>query len=253
MRHPRIITPLPGPRAEALIALDSRYVSLVHPGLSSRGRKSRGTWVTDPDGNEFLDFTSGIAVCATGHCHPRVVEAIKDQADRLLHMSGTDFYYTPQIILAEKLASLVPGGRSSQGLFRQLGGRGCGGGFKLARWHTRREWNTPFSARSTGAPWARSPSRPARPYRKEYSPFVPGITHIPYLTATAVPRGCAILDATWPACDGSKTPFSVPPFLPTKLQPSLSNPYRGRGIHRASSRIPPRTAAPRRQLRDLLL
>ena len=66
--------------------------------------KAKGLWVHDVDGNIFLDFTAGIAVCATGHCHPRVIKAIKKQADLLLHMSGTDFYYTPQIILAKKLA-----------------------------------------------------------------------------------------------------------------------------------------------------
>lgn len=197
----------------------------VYPLVAER---AEGLWVTDPDGNEFLDFTSGIAVCATGHCHPRVVEAIKDQADRLLHMSGTDFYYTPQIILAEKLASLVPGGGHRKVFFGNSGAEAVEAAFKLARWNTRRELNIAFFGAFHGRTMgALSLTASKAIQKRNYSPLVPGITHILTLTATAVPRGCAILDATWPACDGSKTPFSVPPFLPTKLQPSLSNPYRG--------------------------
>ena len=105
MKLPDIKTSLPGPRAAALIDTDRAHVSpsytRVYPLVAERGE---GLWIRDPDGNIFLDFTSGIAVCATGHCHPLVVNAIKKQADQLLHMSGTDFYYTPQIALAEKLA-----------------------------------------------------------------------------------------------------------------------------------------------------
>jgi 4-aminobutyrate aminotransferase len=110
MRYPKIQTALPGPRALELIQKDTAYVSpsytRIYPLVAERGE---GLWIEDPDGNSFLDFTAGIAVCATGHCHPRVVKAIQDQAERLLHMSGTDFYYTPQIHLAEKLAHLAPG------------------------------------------------------------------------------------------------------------------------------------------------
>ena len=108
MRRPVIKTSLPGPVASKLIDVDKKYVSpsytRTYPLVVDQGH---GLWVRDVDGNEFLDFTAGIAVCSTGHCHPKVVESIKKQADRLLHMSGTDFYYKPQIALAEKLAALV--------------------------------------------------------------------------------------------------------------------------------------------------
>jgi 4-aminobutyrate aminotransferase len=94
---PHIRTELPGPKARRLIEGDERYTSpsytRVYPLAVKRGR---GAVVEDVDGNLFLDFTAGIAVCATGHCHPRVVRAIRRQAGRLLHMSGTDFYYGPQ-------------------------------------------------------------------------------------------------------------------------------------------------------------
>ena len=106
MRRPLIKTDLPGPEAARLIQVDQTYVSPSYTRIYPLVVKNaQGLWVTDADDNSFLDFTAGIAVCATGHCHPRVVQAIKDQADRLLHMSGTDFYYEPQIVLARKLAS----------------------------------------------------------------------------------------------------------------------------------------------------
>src|ERR1700723_1565723 len=108
---PHLLTALPGPRATAVIERDAQVLSpsytRCYPLVASRGE---GSIVEDVDGNRFLDFNAGIAVVATGHCHPRVVEAIREQAGRLIHMSGTDFYYEPLANLAEKLASLAPGG-----------------------------------------------------------------------------------------------------------------------------------------------
>ena len=115
-KMPTIKTALPGPKAKQLIKLDKSYVSpsytRVYPLVVDQ---AEGLWVHDVDGNVFLDFTAGIAVNATGHCHPHVVKAIQRQAGKLLHMSGTDFYYTPQIQLAEKLASLVRMALKSEG------------------------------------------------------------------------------------------------------------------------------------------
>ena len=108
---PEIKTPLPGPKAAELIARDARAMSpsftRAYPFVMDHGR---GCWVTDVDGNRFLDFTAGIAVVTTGHSHPKVVAAIKDQADHFLHMSGTDFYYQSEIELAERLEDrILPG------------------------------------------------------------------------------------------------------------------------------------------------
>src|SRR3954454_18859977 len=102
---PKIHTNLPGPKGRALLERDERYMSpsytRIYPLVVARGS---GAVIEDVDGNRFLDFTAGIAVTATGHCHPRVVAAIQDQAATLIHMSGTDFYYAPQIDLAQRLA-----------------------------------------------------------------------------------------------------------------------------------------------------
>src|ERR1044072_2432503 len=107
---PEIRTELPGPRAQTLFNRDQQYVSpsytRVYPLVVERGS---GAVIEDVDGNLYLDCTAGIAVTSTGHCHPTVVEAIQDQAGKLLHMSGTDFYYQPQIDLAQRLGELGPG------------------------------------------------------------------------------------------------------------------------------------------------
>src|SRR5262249_6072795 len=107
---PCLVGPVPGPHAQAIIARDHRTGSpsytRPYPLVASRGE---GAMVEDVDGNRFLDFNAGIAVVATGHCHPRVVAAIQEQAARLIHMSGTDFYYEGLVDLAEKLAAAAPG------------------------------------------------------------------------------------------------------------------------------------------------
>src|SRR5213592_3295012 len=119
---PSIKTTLPGPKARTLLERDQRFTSpsytRIYPLVCARGS---GAVIEDVDGNLFLDFTAGIAVTATGHCHPKVVAAIQDQAAKLIHMSGTDFYYQPQIDLAERLARVAPGPTPKKGFFCNSG------------------------------------------------------------------------------------------------------------------------------------
>jgi 4-aminobutyrate aminotransferase len=100
---PKLVCPLPGPKARAAVEADHRLISpsytRSYPMVAKRGR---GVIVEDVDGNEFLDFSAGIAVTSTGHCHPEVVAAIQKQAAELIHMSGTDFYYESMVTLAER-------------------------------------------------------------------------------------------------------------------------------------------------------
>jgi 4-aminobutyrate aminotransferase len=197
MKLPQIKTALPGPRAKKLIKLDKSFVSpsytRVYPLVADKGD---GLWVHDVDGNIFLDFTAGIATNATGHCHPQVVRAIQQQAKRLLHMSGTDFYYTPQILLAEKLAALAPGPRTKRAYFGNSGAEAVEAAFKLARWHTKRELNIAFFGAFHGRTMgALSLTASKTVQKKNYNPFVPGITHIPY----AYCYRCAY-NLTYPKC-----------------------------------------------------
>src|SRR3954463_6914229 len=137
--EPRILGPLPGPRAAAWLARDQRVMSpsytRTYPLVV---RRARGAMVEDLDGNRFLDFTAGIAVTAAGHCHPRVTAAIRRQAGRLVHMSGTDFYYTPQVRLAERLARLAPGDAPKRVFFTNSGAEAIEAALKLSRHHTGR-------------------------------------------------------------------------------------------------------------------
>src|ERR687884_1525120 len=106
---PHIKTALPGPKARAIIERDAKYVSPSYtrdyPFVIARGD---GVVVEDVDGNRFIDCAAGIAVNSTGVSHPEVVGAITEQAQKFIHMSGTDFYYEPQVRLAEELASIAP-------------------------------------------------------------------------------------------------------------------------------------------------
>jgi 4-aminobutyrate aminotransferase len=174
---------LPGPRAKELIARDAAVISPSYtrgyPLVMARGKGAR---VWDVDGNEFIDFTTGIAVTATGHAHPAVVQAIKDQADKFIHMSGTDFYYEPQIEMAERLASIAPfGGDDAMVFFCNSGAEAIEAAAKLARYYTERgrfiAFLRGFHGRTMGAL-----SFTASKYiqREDFFPLVPGITHVPY-------------------------------------------------------------------------
>ncbi len=182
MKRPEIKTQLPGPKASKFIEEDSAYISpsytREYPLVVDN---AKGVWVRDVDGNEFLDFTAGIAVCSTGHCHPEVVRTIKEQSENLLHMAGTDFYYVPQISLAKKLASLFPEGTDHKVYFGSTGAEAVEAAFKLARRHTKRKLNIAFfgsfHGRSMGA-LSLTASKTIQ--KKQYNPLVPGVTHIPY-------------------------------------------------------------------------
>src|SRR5436309_6846193 len=179
---PQIRTELPGPRAQELLERDARFVSpsytRAYPLVVERGS---GAVIQDVDGNLFLDFTAGIAVTATGHCHPEVVAAIQDQAAKLIHMSGTDFYYQPQIDLAQRLAESAPGKTPKRVFFTNSGAEALEAGLKLARWHTGRSRAIAFLGAFHGRTYgAMSLSGSKLVHRRGFSPLVPDIHHVPY-------------------------------------------------------------------------
>src|SRR5690348_16484956 len=137
---PNILTALPGPRAKALIERDRAVLSPSYtrdyPLVADHGT---GATIEDVDGNRFLDFSAGIAVASTGHCHPEVVRVIERQANRLIHMSGTDFYYENMVELAEKLSAIAPGGGAHRVYFGNSGAEAIEAAMKLARFHTGRD------------------------------------------------------------------------------------------------------------------
>jgi len=188
---PMLLTSLPGPRAQALIERDRQVVSpsytRTYPLAVARGD---GAMVEDLDGNRFLDFNAGIAVVASGHCHPRVVEAIQRQAARLIHMSGTDFYYEEMVALAEALARIAPGDAPRRVSFGNSGAEAIEGSIKLARYATGREkiiaFYGSFHGRTMGA---LSLTARKAVQRGGFGPLVPGVLHAPYPYCYRCPFG----------------------------------------------------------------
>ena len=179
---PMVATPAPGPNARRVLALDQQYVSpsytRPYPLVVKRGE---GAIVEDVDGNRFLDFSAGIAVVATGHCHPRVVEAIQRQAAELIHMSGTDFYLEGLAQLARKLAELAPSDGPNKVYFGNSGTEAIEAAMKLARYRTGRDkfiaFLGAFHGRTMGS-LSLTASKPVQ--RKGFGPLVPGVYHVPY-------------------------------------------------------------------------
>src|ERR1041385_8258968 len=186
MTKPEIKTPLPGPKAAALIARDAKTMSpsftRSYPFVMDRGP---GCWVNDGDGNRFLDFTAGIAVVPTGHSHPKVVAAIKEQADRFLHMSGTDFYYSPEIELAERLESRILPGVPARVFFTNSGAEAIEGAMKLARFTTGRPSYIAFIGAFHGRTFgALSLTASKASQRRRFAPLLSSVFHAPFPTAS---------------------------------------------------------------------
>jgi 4-aminobutyrate aminotransferase len=169
------------------VARDSRALSpsftRPYPLVIERGE---GLWVTDVDGNEFLDFTAGIAVNTAGHAHPAVVEAIEAQARRFLHMSGTDFYYEQEICLAERLARLAPAPPQARVFFTNSGAEAIEGAFKLARWSTGRPNVLAFTGAFHGRTMAALSLTASKAIQRDgFAPLLPGVFHVPFPSASA--------------------------------------------------------------------
>jgi 4-aminobutyrate aminotransferase len=179
---PNLLMPLPGPKAKRVIERDTEFVSPSYtrdyPLVAKRGR---GAMIEDVDGNTFLDFAAGIAVCATGHCHPDVVAAIQEQAAELIHMSGTDFYYERMPQLAEKLSSIAPGKEPKRVYFGNSGAEAIEAAIKLAKYHTGRDkliaFHGAFHGRTMGA-LSLTASRAVQ--RKGFGTLLSGVFHMPF-------------------------------------------------------------------------
>ncbi len=182
MNAPNIRTPLPGPKAKAIIDKDATFVSPSYtrdyPLVIAKGE---GAIVEDVDGNTFLDCAAGIAVNSTGVSHPEVVKAISEQAAKFIHMSGTDFYYEPQVRLAEELAKIVPIAGDVRTFFANSGTEATEAALKVSRYFTKRPniiaFLGSFHGRSLGA-LALTSSKSIQ--RRGFGPLMAGVYHAPY-------------------------------------------------------------------------
>jgi hypothetical protein len=190
MTGPKIKTALPGPNAKLVLEGDERLISpsytRSYPMVAKRGR---GILVEDVDGNEFFDFSAGIAVTSTGHCHPHVVEAIQKQAAELIHMSGTDFYYASMVELADRLSKVAPMPGPHKFYYGNSGAEAIECALKLSRYHTKRQnliaLFGAFHGRTMGAV-SLTASKPQQ--KRRFGPLMPGVTHVRY---PDVYRGCS--------------------------------------------------------------
>ena len=180
---PHIVTELPGPKARAHVAFDETWTSpslpRAYPIVPVR---AEGLTVEDADGNLFLDFAAGIAVNSTGHCHPKVVQAIQEQAERVLHFSASDFYLPIYPEVCRRLAQLAPikGGKARTYLGNS-GTEAVEAAIKLARHATGRPYIVAFLGAFHGRTYGSvSLTASKAKYHAGFSPLLPGVYHAPY-------------------------------------------------------------------------
>ncbi|KPV62084.1 MAG: Glutamate-1-semialdehyde 2,1-aminomutase [Candidatus Bathyarchaeota archaeon BA2] len=196
--YPRIVVRPPGPKARELVKRDEACISpsyiRYYPLVIESGKDCI---LRDVDGNEYLDFNSGLACLNVGHRHPKVVNAIKNQCDRFLHYSNTDFYYREVVDLAEKLSEITPGRFEKKVCFGNSGAEAVEAAVKLSKWHTRKHrfiaFVGGFHGRTLGA---LSLTGSKLVQRRYFFPMLPGVTHVPYPYCYRCP-----FKLSYPECD----------------------------------------------------
>lgn len=180
-KNPMVKGSLPGKKGKKIIDRDTDIMvtsTKLGPIVAAR---AEGAMIEDVDGNRFIDLYSGIGVQAVGHSNPKVVKAIKEQAEKFTHIGGMDFYYENQVVLAERLAALVPGNVKRKVFFANTGTETVEAAIKIARAASERQnfvgFIGAFHGRTMGS-LAITASKPV--HRKGFSPFMPGGYHIPY-------------------------------------------------------------------------
>ncbi len=179
---PHLITEVPGPNAQEVLDRDGRTTSpslpRVYPFVPKRGS---GSVVEDVDGNRFLDMNAGIAVTSTGHCHPRVVRAIQEQAAELIHYSASDFFLPIYSEVAERLDSIAPMSGPARSFLTNSGTEAVEAGIKLARWATGRQYLIAFYGSFHGRSYGSvSLTASKATYRAGFGPLLPGVLHAYY-------------------------------------------------------------------------
>ena len=239
MTAPEIKTPLPGPKAKALIERDAKYVSPSYtrgyPLVIARGE---GAVVEDVDGNRFLDCAAGIAVNSTGHSHPDVVRAIVDQAQKFLHMSGIDFYYEPQVRLAEEIASIVPMPGGVKSFFANSGTEANEAAIKLARYHSKRPFLIAFMGSFHGRTLGSLSLTASRAVqRKGFGPTAPGTFHTPYADCYRCPLGLKAENCAAECLNYLEEQVLVQLVTPDEVAAIVVEPIQGEGGYL----VPPKT------------
>lgn len=185
---PWLETEVPGPKSRETIELDERHSSPSYTrDFPLVVKRALGSVVEDVDGNRFLDFAAGIAVCATGHCHPKVVEAIQGQAKSLIHICGCDFYFPAMAELMQRLSRIIPGNKTHKIFLTNSGTEAVEGAIKLARYHTKRKWLIAFHGAFHGRTLGSLGLTCSKAVQQErFGPVLPMTAHVPYGDVDAI-------------------------------------------------------------------
>ena len=227
----RVVEP-PGPKAKSTVERDKKVLSpynrpYYYPFVVEKGK---GCIIEDIDGNEYVDFNSGLGAMNVGHCHPEVVKAIADQAQRLLHYSYTDFYYRYAVELAEKLNEITPGDYTKKVFFSGSGAESIEAFAKVARWHSKRPlflaYTGAFHGRSMGA---LSFTASSIVQKARYFPTMPGVYHVPFAYCYRCPYKMSLPDCNYWCVDFIED-FVLKKYVPpNEVAASLIEPIQGEG------------------------
>ncbi|MCD6512849.1 MAG: acetyl ornithine aminotransferase family protein [Thermoplasmata archaeon] len=177
---PKIVN-LVGENAKEVISKDEKYIATTTKALPAVVKEAKGVVFEDVDGNILFDFTSGVGVVNTGHSHPKVVEAIKKQAERFLHFAGTDYYYDVEAELARKLVELTPGNFDKKVYYGNSGAEAVEAAIKMAKWSTGRKFFMAFIGAFHGRTMGALSLTASKPVHKQrFFPWMPGVVHVPY-------------------------------------------------------------------------
>lgn len=230
MKVPEIKEVPPGKKGRDLVQRDRKIMATSTKTSELVAERAKGALVWDVDGNLYVDFTSGIGVVNTGHCHPTVVEAISKQVNRLMHFAGTDFYYDIQVTLAERLAELAPGDFPKKVFYTNSGAESVEAAIKVAKWSTGRgrflAFISGFHGRTMGA-LALTASKIQ--HQERFFSTMPGVDHVPYAYCYRCPYkleypGCGI----W--CADAIQELYLDKFVPPKDVAALFfEPIQGEG------------------------
>lgn len=171
---------IPGKNTKVFVNMDKKYIATGTKTSPVAAKTGRGMWVEDVDGNTILDFTNGM-VGITGHCHPKVVNAMKDQLDNFIYFNGPDFYYGIQSKLAKRLTEITPGRFPKKVFFSNSGAEAVEAAWKITRWSTGKKMAIAFIGAFHGRTMgALSLTGSKAVHKNKFFPTVPGVTHIPY-------------------------------------------------------------------------
>ena len=231
MTYPKIKVTPPGPKAKRIVERDAAVISpsfgRAYPLVIERGE---GNIVVDVDGNEFIDMNAGLAVCSVGHSHPKVIKAIKDQVDKFIHYSYTDFYYDGYVNLGEVLHDLVPGKHKKKFFYGNSGAEAIEAAMKVSRWHSQRQGLLAYIGSFHGRTMGAVSLTASKPYqRRRFSPLVPGVEHIFYPYCYRCPFHLECPDCSY-ACVDYIDEYLFHKYVPAEeVAMLLAEPIQGEG------------------------